>query len=296
MVFAAWQQRECALGRGKQVLPFGTPVHVRSKVFGAGGKYDLEMRWSAGYFVGPSSDVKDGLGANERWQVPHEYTHLRPYLIDADEKFELDPLTLDLPVPTRRVTGKKTLALLEKLESEAQRRRTLEATAEAMSKRFLETGSYETERLLELYGAGEVGPVEHETRYIFYYDLLVCWHVCAGWHGRDLDRLSKDTLDCKVPCPVWEKEGGSGAVHGRGHYEERLDWDLLQGCSEPRRSSREEGFGWKMTALQMQQEFGRKWPLPSGGREPFTPCTRSRRSPIILVCGTKFNLGMATVW
>ena len=61
MVFAAWQQRECALGRGKQVLPFGTPVHVRSKVFGTGGKYDLETRWSAGYFVGPSSDVKDGL-------------------------------------------------------------------------------------------------------------------------------------------------------------------------------------------------------------------------------------------
>ena len=51
--------------------------------------------------------------------------------------------------------GKKTLALLEKLESEAQRRRTLEATAEAMSKRFLENGSHKTERLLELYGVLE---------------------------------------------------------------------------------------------------------------------------------------------
>ena len=99
------------------------------------------MRWSAGYFVGPSSDVKDGLVVRMNDGKYLTSTHLRPYLIDADERFEVDPLTLDLPVPTRRVKGKKTLAPLEKLESQTHRRRTLEATAEAMSKRFLENGS-----------------------------------------------------------------------------------------------------------------------------------------------------------
>ena len=35
-------------------------MHVRTKKYGQGGKYDLDNRWKQGVYVGPSSDVQHG--------------------------------------------------------------------------------------------------------------------------------------------------------------------------------------------------------------------------------------------
>ena len=151
MVYAAWQQREYALGRGRHVLPFGTAVHIRTKVFGTGGKYDLEDRWSAGHFVGPSQDVKDGMVARLPTGGYVTSVRVRPNLIDVDSLYQPESFEMDLPAPTTRKKGKTTLATLEQLESEAQRRRRLEAEAEGLAKVFLEKESYDTKDVMRLY-------------------------------------------------------------------------------------------------------------------------------------------------
>ena len=60
MAFAAFQQREHALGRERNVIPFGSPVLVKNKVYGTGGRFDLEERWQGGVYVGPSPELRSG--------------------------------------------------------------------------------------------------------------------------------------------------------------------------------------------------------------------------------------------
>ncbi|CAE7198854.1 RE1 [Symbiodinium sp. CCMP2592] len=58
MGHAAWAQREAALGRGTQTVPFGAPVTIKAKVFGVGGKFGLNSKWDNGQFVGPETELK----------------------------------------------------------------------------------------------------------------------------------------------------------------------------------------------------------------------------------------------
>ena len=60
MAFAAFQQRECALGRDRALIPFGSPVLVKNKVYGTGGHFDLDERWQGGVYVGPSHELRQG--------------------------------------------------------------------------------------------------------------------------------------------------------------------------------------------------------------------------------------------
>ena len=60
MSFAAFQQREFALGRERALIPFGSPVLVRNKVYGTGGHFDLDERWQGGVYVGPSHELRPG--------------------------------------------------------------------------------------------------------------------------------------------------------------------------------------------------------------------------------------------
>ena len=131
MVYSAWQQRERALGCGDRILPFGAPVHVRSKVFGTGGKYDLDSRWSAGHFVGPSRDVKDGLAARLASGAYVTSVHVRPHLVDADEGERKDNFGL--------------------VGEEAKTRRGLEARAENLARDLLRRGSFKICDALSLY-------------------------------------------------------------------------------------------------------------------------------------------------
>ncbi|CAE7746100.1 RE1 [Symbiodinium necroappetens] len=85
--YAAQCQLERVLKHPTSTLPFGSKVHVRSKVYGTGGRYDLDSRWKAGCYVGPSLDVRGG--------------H-----VVLLENVELDEYELLLPMPTRRLRTK----------------------------------------------------------------------------------------------------------------------------------------------------------------------------------------------
>ena len=58
--YAVWSQMQGQLYPDKPLIPFGTKVHVKRKVYGVGNKYDLDSRWDEGYYLGPSRDVNEG--------------------------------------------------------------------------------------------------------------------------------------------------------------------------------------------------------------------------------------------
>ena len=108
-VYATWARRETQLGRGQEVLPFGTPVHVRSKVYGAGGKYDLNLRWRHGRYVGPSLDVRGGHVVLFEDGSFLTSAHLRPHLVDSDKIVDLGKYEALVMTPAQRLRGKMSL-------------------------------------------------------------------------------------------------------------------------------------------------------------------------------------------
>ncbi|CAE7207099.1 RE1 [Symbiodinium natans] len=118
MTYSAWAQRERAMGRGADLLPFGSRVHLRSKVYGTGGKYDLNSRWKPGYYVGPSVDVRGGhvVRCDDGTYLTSQ--HLRPNLVDSDKlggKPEFEAIVTE---PVRRVVGKRKPNTMEEPQEE----------------------------------------------------------------------------------------------------------------------------------------------------------------------------------
>ena len=109
MSFAAFQQREYALGRSKNVIPFGSPVLVKKKVFGAGGRYDLDDRWEGGVYVGPSSELRQGHVVRFPSGRIVTSLHVRTGVVDSDGLAPLDPVEASFLRPSRRITGKRPL-------------------------------------------------------------------------------------------------------------------------------------------------------------------------------------------
>ena len=109
VVYATWARRETQLGRGRDVLPFGTPVHVRSKVYGVGGRHDLNLRWRSGHYVGPSLDVRGGHVVRFEDGTYLTTAHLRPHLVDSDKLVNLGKYEAMLLTPARRMKGKSSL-------------------------------------------------------------------------------------------------------------------------------------------------------------------------------------------
>ena len=110
MSFAAFQQREYALGRARHVVPFGSPVLVKNKVFGVGNKFDLDDRWQGGIYVGPSPELRHGHMVRFPSGRIVTSLHVRSNVVDSDELTPLDPVEASFPMPSRRVTGKRALA------------------------------------------------------------------------------------------------------------------------------------------------------------------------------------------
>ncbi|CAE7295400.1 TY5A, partial [Symbiodinium sp. CCMP2592] len=111
MGHAAWAQRECALGRSGNVVPFGAAVSIKAKVFGQGGKFDLNNKWDSGVFVGPATELRGGYvvrDVNGRYLTT---MHMKTNVVDVDEL--VGPATAEavLPVPVKRVM--KPLTVLE---------------------------------------------------------------------------------------------------------------------------------------------------------------------------------------
>ena len=104
--YAVQAQMDKVLKRSQLMLPFGTKVHVRSKVYGTGGRYDLNSRWQAGIYVGPSLEVRGGHVIRLENGAYMTSTHLRPHLLEPDKIVELDEYEVSLPMPTRRLRAK----------------------------------------------------------------------------------------------------------------------------------------------------------------------------------------------
>ena len=113
MTFAAFQQREWALGRSKGMISFGSPVLVKSKVYGTGGKFDLDERWQNGIYVGPSHEVRQGHVVRFPSGRIVTSMHIRPNIEDPDTFVPLAAVEAYLPAPLRRVTGKRPLRARE---------------------------------------------------------------------------------------------------------------------------------------------------------------------------------------
>ena len=118
MTFAAFQQREWALGRFKGVVPFGSPVLVKSKVYGTGGKFDLDERWQGGVYVGPSHEVRQGHVVRFPSGKIVTSMRVRPNAEDPDAFVPLAPVEATFPAPSRRVDGKRPLEVHEVVPEE----------------------------------------------------------------------------------------------------------------------------------------------------------------------------------
>ena len=110
MSYAAFQQREYALGRARHVVPFGSPVLVKNKVFGVGNKFDLDDRWQGGIYVGPSPELRHGHMVRFPSGRVVTSLHVRSNVVDSDELTPLEPVEASFPMPSRRISGKRALA------------------------------------------------------------------------------------------------------------------------------------------------------------------------------------------
>ena len=119
MAFAAFQQREHALGRERNVIPFGSPVLVKNKVYGTGGRFDLEERWQGGVYVGPSPELRSGHVVRFPSGRVVTSLHIRANVEDPDSTVPLPPVEASFPEPERRITGKRSLEPHEVRSGEA---------------------------------------------------------------------------------------------------------------------------------------------------------------------------------
>ena len=107
--YAMWAQMQRQLYPEKKLIPFGTRVHVRKKVYGTGGRYDLESRWGTGYYLGPSADVNEGSVIMMDKGNFITTAHMRPGLLDVDREVELEDYQALVSIPSRRLRRKSTL-------------------------------------------------------------------------------------------------------------------------------------------------------------------------------------------
>ncbi|CAE7216076.1 Cfap91 [Symbiodinium sp. CCMP2592] len=109
MGHAAWAQRECALERASSVIPFGAHVNIKAKVFGQGGKFDLNNKWDSGCFVGPSTELRGGFVVRDKNGRYLTTMHMKTNVVDVDEVVKPDEAEAVLPMPSRRVRKKTVL-------------------------------------------------------------------------------------------------------------------------------------------------------------------------------------------
>ncbi|OLQ10709.1 Retrovirus-related Pol polyprotein from transposon TNT 1-94 [Symbiodinium microadriaticum] len=167
MTYAAFAQRETTLSRAKDLLPFGTPTHIRTKVYGTGGRHDLELRWAKGRYVGPAQDIPRGsvVRLDDGGYVTS--VHLRPHLVDTDQLVDLVPHEVDLDfsesvrtrvkdktTPTTRAAPRLPPGAFPTGRMSSLRMRPLaeeEEKAESLAKKLVEDKLYGVDNVLSLY-------------------------------------------------------------------------------------------------------------------------------------------------
>ena len=101
--YSMWSQMQRQLYPSKVLIPFGTRVHVKKKVYGTGGKYDLESRWEVGQYLGPSRDVNEGSVIMMSKGNFITTTHMRPGLVDTDKEVELEDYHALVATPGEKI-------------------------------------------------------------------------------------------------------------------------------------------------------------------------------------------------
>ena len=109
--YSMWSQMQRQLYPDKVLIPFGTRAHVKKKVYGAGGKYDLESRWDVGQYLGPSRDVNEGsvIMMTKGNFITTKNLRLGLIDIDMDKEVELEDFHALVATPERRLRRKATL-------------------------------------------------------------------------------------------------------------------------------------------------------------------------------------------
>ena len=116
-----------------KLLPFGSKVMIRRKVFGNNKKYDLTDRWEQGIYLGLSDTIKGGAVVLRSTGVITETLNLKtnvvdPHVLLAGSKEEDDgrgvgdvPLgevpVVELPEPDHRLSGKQPPPQLRRLNA-----------------------------------------------------------------------------------------------------------------------------------------------------------------------------------
>ena len=147
MAYAVHKQRLLALGKKNDLPPFGSPVHVRTKVYGRAGRYDVENKWKQGIYIGPSQDVQHGHCVRFPDGTFVTSLHLKEQLVDADGLVDLVPREVEIPVPERRVRTKTRLASVSVEQSLSQE----EQDAETKARCMLRHGDFGVASILELF-------------------------------------------------------------------------------------------------------------------------------------------------
>ncbi|CAE7256410.1 PMT4 [Symbiodinium sp. CCMP2592] len=147
MMYATHKQRHLALGRTEELPTFGTPVYVRTKVYGRAGKYDVDNKWAPGAYVGPSEDVQHGHVVRFPDGTFVTSLHLKKALVNADELVDLEPREIEVPLPERRVRGKTRLAKLFGVHPLTVE----EEQAENEAKKLFQLNDWSVEAVLRLY-------------------------------------------------------------------------------------------------------------------------------------------------
>ncbi|CAE7030894.1 GIP [Symbiodinium sp. CCMP2456] len=129
-------------GRAEATVKF-----VKSEIYGQSGKYDVENKWAQGVYVGPSEDVQHGHVVRFPGATFVTSLHLKHNLVDADELVDLVPREIEIPLPERRIRGKKRLHRLlvdHPLSVE-------EELAETVAKELIRSKDWSVEGILRLF-------------------------------------------------------------------------------------------------------------------------------------------------
>ena len=136
MQHASNRQVYYKLGIDKPVLlPFGTSVMIRRKVFGNNKKYDLTDRWEQGIYLGLSDTIKGGAVVLRPTGILTETLNLRSGVVDPRRLLREPPenedelpdagvggesAIIDLPEPDHRLKGKQSAPRLHVLQAKEE--------------------------------------------------------------------------------------------------------------------------------------------------------------------------------
>ncbi|CAE7888738.1 RE1 [Symbiodinium microadriaticum] len=192
------------------LLPFGSKVMIRRKIFGNNKKYDLTDRWEEGKYLGISDTIKGGAVVLRSTGALTETLNLRTGVVDpkvllstggGEDEPELprnDVSIVDLPEPDHRLKGKNSPPRLEKMKATVTPEdedppkkvvsgwtmRTMVQRQEQKAKIFYDMGKFDLDSCAEVLGEMElVGTMRNKARGMQTTSMILGAYVHGGMRG-----------------------------------------------------------------------------------------------------------------